>query len=217
MNKKSFKQWFMCKRNPERIMEYKAGRYGNKVKEFRFGLGIIGFLEILFIVIVNGYPILPTNTEKISVTVAIVAAMSTLIIGITTIYFQNRGLQTQALFKVFELLSNPEVRRARREIHQRYREHHHDNSLLVIEWTGLRDEADLVLSSFDQVSGIVLNRLLDIELFTDLYAEMIVREWDTLEGDILMRQHKNEKTLLHFTTLKNKIAKRADLGNVIPY
>jgi hypothetical protein len=213
----SFKQWFLCKGNPDRIMENTAGRYGKKVREFRIGLGIIGFLELLFIISIYALPVLPTYSEKLGVIVAGMAAIATLIVGITTNYYQNKDQQAKALFKVFELLSTPEVRKARSTIHQKYREHHHGGSLLVIEWTGLKDETDLVLSSFDQVSGIVLNRLLDIELFADLYEEMIVREWNTLEGDILMRQHKNKKTLLHFTTLKNKVASRPNLGNVIPY
>lgn len=209
----------MCKRNPDRIMESTAGHYGKKVTEFRIWLGLIGFLELLFIISVFSLPtqFLPTYSEKLTVIIAGMAAISTLIVGITANYYQNKDQQAKSLFKVFELLSNPEVRKARRSVHQKYRECHFDNSLLVIEWTGLKDESDLVLSSLDQVSGIVLNRLLDIELFFDLYGEMIVREWNTFEGDILMRQHKNKKTLLHFTTLKNKIASRDDLENVIPY
>ena len=200
-------------------MESTAGHYGKKVTEFRIWLGLIGFLELLFIISVFSLPtqFLPTYSEKLTVIIAGMAAISTLIVGITANYYQNKDQQAKSLFKVFELLSNPEVRKARRSVHQKYRECHFDNSLLVIEWTGLKDESDLVLSSLDQVSGIVLNRLLDIELFFDLYGEMIVREWNTFEGDILMRQHKNKKTLLHFTTLKNKIASRDDLENVIPY
>lgn len=68
----------------------------------------------------------------------------------------------------------------------------------------VENDADFVLSSFDQVSAIVLNGLLDKDLFFDTYGNMIVRDWKTLKDEIEFRQSKNKKTLRHFTSLKEE-------------
>ena len=108
--------------------------------------------------------------------------------------------------KIFELLSQPDVRIARRELHKKYNELNGNENEFIFENISQEyaDNADLVLSSFDQVSALILNRLLDEELIFDIYGAMIVREWQTLRGDINLRQNKNKKSLRHFTALKNK-------------
>ena len=138
-----------------------------------------------------------------TVGIAILAVAVSTILTITNFRFKNKQLQTSSLFKVFELLSSPEIRDSRKAIHTKYREFKKDQKK-IFSGTDAEKDADIVLSSFDQVSATVLNRLLDKDLFFDTYGEMIVRDWKTLKDEIEMRQDKNKKTLRHFTTLKNQ-------------
>jgi hypothetical protein len=73
----------------------------------------------------------------------------------------------------------------------------------IFRGTEVENDADKVLSAFDQVSATVLNGLLDKYLTFDTYSEMIVRDWKTLKDEIQLRQDDNAKAVRHFTFLKN--------------
>ena len=140
----------------------------------------------------------------------------------SSVFFSSKQVKTSALFKVFDLLSTPDVRRARTAIHKEYRRQKKLGIKEIRfknteESPHLEDDVDLVLSSFDQASIIVINKLLDEESFFDAYGEMIVREWKTLKTEILERQSKNSRTLKHFTNLKEQFEAREDIGNTEPY
>ncbi len=63
------------------------------------------------------------------------------------------------------------------------------------------------------MSVLVLNDLVDEDLFFDTYGEMIVRDWNTLETEIIRRQKNNHQSVRHFTELKKRFLKRIDKEN----
>lgn len=153
---------------------------------------------------------------------SIVIGIGTVIALSSNVIFSRRQVKTDALFKVFDLLSTTEVRKARTTIRKEYcrqkklgiKEVKFENTNEIPD---LKEQVDLVLSSFDKSSVIVLNKLLDDDSFFDAYGEMIVRDWKTLKSEITMRQQNNPRTLKHFTKLKERFEKRSDVGNTEPY
>lgn len=221
----SFKQWFMCKGNPERkIMTW--SKFTEKTEsDYRFWKRYPSFAILAIFLIVW---ILPDSIiqykDKFLVVTALAGVIVTLVVGYVSRYYNNKKLQTTSLFKVYELLSRQDVREARRNIHEEYckqlktnKKNNVQNKEIIFEGTGVEKDMDLVLSSFDQVSGIVLNGLIDEELFFDLYGGLVVRDWKTLKGDIEIKQKRNEKAVRHFTGLKKKFEQRSDIGNTEPY
>ena len=130
------------------------------------------------------------------------ALILSLVVAITNWHLKNKQLQTSSLFKVFDLLSSPDIRKSRKLVHEKYCKMK-DEEKKIFRGTEVENDADKVLSAFDQISATVLNGLLDRDLFFDTYGEMIVRDWKTLKDEIQLRQKPNEKTLRHFTFLKN--------------
>jgi len=132
----------------------------------------------------------------------------------------KRQLNTTTLFKVFELLSSPDIRRARTEMYNEYwklvdrkKEVNFDNSKEKI-----KSRVDQLLSSFDQVSALVLNGSIDKEIFFDLYGEMIVRDGNALADTIRRRQKDNSRTLYHYTKLLKEFEGQiSDKSRVQPY
>lgn len=143
------------------------------------------------------------SKDRWTVIIGSMAITATIMIGDTNRHFQYKQLQTTSLFKVFELLSSPEIRKSRKRVHDKYCELK-NNSKIIFRGTDVEEDADKVLSAFDQVSATVVNGLLNIDLFFDTYGEMIVRDWKTLKDEIELRQTPNKKTLRHFTLLKNE-------------
>ncbi len=128
---------------------------------------------------------------------------------------QKERNKTDALFKVFSLLSSHEIRKARTTIHH----HNIDRTQPLSKETinEIPDEIDLVLASFDQVCILVLKGKVDYELFFELYGQMVVRDFMRLKNIIDEKQKPNPKTLKHFTDLKNEFEGRTDLGEVKLY
>ncbi len=146
--------------------------------------------------------------------VALIAIMITVIIAFTNNLYQNKQLQTTSMTKIFELLASPDVRKSREEVHKEYcRLKNSKQEISFNNDTKMKDYADRVISSFDQVSVLVLNDLVDEELFFDTYEEMIVRDWNTLEVEIKRRQGNNPSTARHFTELKKRFLKRIEKEN----
>jgi hypothetical protein len=103
---------------------------------------------------------------------------------------QKSKNETEALFKVFSLLSSPDVRGARRTIHH----HNKFDKTKPLELESIpviQDECDLVLSSYDQVSILVLKKIVNYELFFELYGQMAVRDYMRLQKEI-----KKDKTTI---------------------
>lgn len=139
----------------------------------------------------------------------------------SNVIFSSRQVKTSALLKVFDLLSTPEVRKAREIIHKEYCRQKKENQTISFKNTeeiqDLEEKVDLVLSSLHQASVIVTKGLLDEETFFDAYGQMIVRDWKTLQSEILKRMQDNPEILKHFTELKEKFEKRPDIGDTEPY
>ncbi|HXV66557.1 MAG TPA: hypothetical protein VD731_04980 [Nitrosopumilaceae archaeon] len=196
----------MCKR--VRLGEMKHRKHGfnnnflKSMDNFWLGVGIVMILLISLIPFFHYGPDLGLeDKDKWTITFALFAIIVSFAVAMTNLHFKKLQLQTSSLFKVFELLSSPEIRNSRKAVHDKYHEFTKDEKK-IFSGTTVEKETDVVLSSFDQVSAMVLNRLLDKDLFFDTYGEMIVRDWKTLEDEIVMRQKKNKKTLRHFTELK---------------
>lgn len=140
--------------------------------------------------------------DRPTVGIASMAVVLSVSIAVVNWYLKNKQLQTQSIFKVFELLSSHDIRESRKIVHEKYCEMKSEPKK-IFRGTKEESDADKVLSAFDQISAIVLNGLLDKDLVFDVYAEMIVRDWKTLKDEIDLRKDENPKTLRHFTMLKN--------------
>ena len=179
-----------------------TNNYLKKLEKIRTGVTIVSILLMSLIVFFHIGPDLGLgDNDKWTITIALFAALVSILIAVTNLTIKNKQLQTSSLFKVFELLACPDIRKSRKIIHDKYRDFKSEQK--KFSDTEVEKDADVVLSSFDQVSATVLNRLLDKDLFFDTYGEMIVREWKTFKDEIAYRQSKNKKTLRHFTALKN--------------
>ena len=199
-----------------------SNKFTKRSEAFKNGTSLIQLIAIAFAITMIGIPEnqLP-YADKLTVTVTGFGIITTIMIALTNMHFKYKDLQTKSLSKIFDLLSREDVRNARRTIHEEYCRMEKNN--LKIEFVksekipDLDDKVDLILSSLDQVSVLVLNGLVDKELFFDTYGELLVRDWNTLQTEIEKRQVKNEKTLRHFTILKNEFIARKDIGNTKPY
>ena len=148
--------------------------------------------------------------------ISAILGISMFIITMILYSTQKSKNKTEALFKVFSLLASSDVMTARRTIH------HHNKfdktkPLELESISAIQDECDLVLSSYDQVSILVLKGMVDYELFFELYGQRVVRDYMRLQKEIKRRQDDNPKTLKHYTDLKNKFEVRTDLGEVKLY
>lgn len=179
-----------------------TNNYLKKLEKIRTGVTIVFILLMSLIVFFHIGPDLGLDdNDKWTITIAIFAALASILIAVTNLTIKNKQLQTSSLFKVFELLASPDIRKSRKIIHDKY--HDFKSEQKKFSETEVEKDADVVLYSLDQVSATVLNGLLDKDLFFDTYGEMIVREWKTFKDEIAYRQSKNKKTLRHFTALKN--------------
>ena len=202
------------------MRELEWSDYTKQTKRFIIKIGMYCFLVSIFMIIIFLIPVgILAYKDKLLSIFAVIGIVVSLIVAETNKYYQRKQLQVTIISKVFELLSDPEVRKVRRELHQRYNELKGNENEIIFEKISpdYADKADLVLSSFDQVSALVLNRLLDKELIFDIYGAMIVREWQTLRGDINLRQNKNKKSVRHFTELKNMFESLIDENDKKPY
>jgi len=157
-----------------------------------------------------------TTIETWGLIIAIFVAISGIVIALKTNDNQKKQNKAVALFKIFELMSSKEMRSSRKTVHD-YRHKHTNDNPISFEDKEIELDVDLVLSSLDQVSVIVLHKLIDVDLFIDVYGEMMVREWNALEPEIIRRQNKNKKTLKHFTEVKKWFEKLPQVKNTIPY
>ncbi len=189
---------------------------------FKKDMRNVGILAVLFAISIV---VLPENMlsydKKLAAALAGFGIIASIMIAITNNHFKYKQLQKDTLTKVFELLSRADVRKARTRIHNEYCRLKKAKLDIVfknaVDTDDLEDNVDLVLSSLDQVSVLVLNGLINKELFFDTYGEMIVRDWKTLRVEIETRQKLNKKTLRHFTALKNEFENRKDIGDTEQY
>lgn len=181
-------------------------KYVKRIQRFWSGVSLIMILLIALILLFHSPNFALEYKDKWTITIALLAVIVSFAVAMTNLHFKNKQLQTASLFKVFELLSSQEIRKSRKSIHDAY----HDlknNPPIIFSNTKFENDADVVLSSFDQVSATVLNGLLDRDLFFDIYGEMIVRDWKTLKDEIIFRQSKNLKSVQYFTSLKIEFEK----------
>ncbi len=177
---------------------------------------IIGVLVVFgYIIMTMDYPNFEYDDRMLAL-VAIIGIIITIVIAYTNQVYQNKQLQTTSMTKIFELLSSIDIRTSREKVHKEYCKL--KNSQKEISFNNsddphMKDYVDKVISSFDQVSVLVLNDLVDKELFFDTYGEMIVRDWNTLEVEIKRRQENNPRTARHFTALKKRFLKRIEKEN----
>jgi hypothetical protein len=194
-------------KNHEKSETCFTNTYLKKYKKIKRGVGLVSILLMALILLVHfGLTNLADN-DKWTIIIAIFAALVSILFAVTNITIKNKQLDTSNLFKVFELLSSQDIRNSRKVIHNKYHEFNIEQKKIYSK-TEAETDADIVLSSFDQVSATVLNELLDKDLFFDTYGEMIVRDWKTLKDEIEFRQSKNKKVLRHFTFLKNDFEER---------
>lgn len=188
-------------------------------------ISVIFLPVVLFVYLAQFDPnitFIPDNPiELLTLEFTILGTYSAIMFAIANRFHKFKELQVNTLSRVFQLLSTEDVRKARRIVHEEYCRLKKSSLPIKFEKSkenpNLEDQVDLVLSSFDQVSVLVLNRLIDKELFYDTYGEMIVRDWKTLETEIIQRQNKNPKAVHHFTVLKEEFESRDDIGNTEPY
>jgi hypothetical protein len=99
---------------------------------------------------------------------------------------QKKQLKLNALFKVFELLNDMEQRNARGILFDLYRKLRNEGHDLILE---VRTNPNKILahkveSSFDQISVLIQEGLLDKDSFLRIYAGTVIRTWIILEKDI---------------------------------
>ena len=195
-----------CKRVRMGVLHHQKHIFSNnftkKSEEVKTAVTTIMIILIALIIFFQFAPVNLDYNERWTISIAIMAVLMSVVISITNRHLKNKQLQTQSLFKVFELLSSPDIRESRKAIHKKYCEMKKEKKK-IFRGTEVENDADKVISAFDQISATVLNGLLDKDLVFDTYGEMIVRDWKTLKDEIQLRQDDNAKTVRHFTFLKN--------------
>lgn len=183
-----------------------TNNYLKRIQRFWGSISLVLILLIALIPLFHSPNFALEYKDKWIITIALLAVIVSFAVAMTNLHFKNKQLQISSLFKVFELLSSQEVRDSRKRVHTIHRSLK-DKPPIIFTDTEFEKDADVVLSSFDQVSATILNGLLDKDLFFDTYGEMIVRDWKALKDEIELRQSKNKKTLRHFTALKMEFEK----------
>ena len=149
------------------------------------------------------------NVQFWGVIVAIIAVIMGVVFNLINKRYQKKQLQVTTLFKVFDLLSSEDSRQARRFIYEERCRLLKDNKPVIFDRTdSVINMADKVKSSFDLTSVMVLNGLLDEDLFFKIYGGMIVRSWLALEEDIQNDWKQNKKHCENYRILKEKFEKR---------
>ena len=179
-----------------------TNNYLKKTQRFQGGVSVIMILLIALILLFHNPNFDLEYKDRWAISIALLAVIVSVAVSMTNLHFKNKQLQTSSLFKVFDLLSSPDIRESRKAVHKKYCEMKGEEKK-IFRGTKEENDADRVLSAFDQISATVLNGLLDKDLVFDVYGEMVVRDWKTLKDEINLRQNDNTKTLRHFTFLKN--------------
>lgn len=92
-----------------------TNNYLKKLEKIRTGVTIVFILLMSLIVFFHIGPDLGLDdNDKWTITIAIFAALASILIAVTNLTIKNKQLQTSSLFKVFELLASPDIRKSRR-------------------------------------------------------------------------------------------------------
>ena len=150
-----------------------------------------------------------SETQFWGVMVAVIAVIASIVFNLINKRYQKKQLQITTLFHVFETLSSQDIRDARKFVYDEYHLLKKEGKPIIFNRTPfLQQQADKVKSSFDRVSVLVHDKLIDDELFFKLYGGIVIRSWKALEEDIANDRELNPVYCEDFKKLKKWCEKR---------
>lgn len=121
----------------------------------------------------------------------------------------NKQLDNTAMTKMFELLSKPELKAAKRKIAREYWALKDAGKKAIFDRNSeLRSDADRLKTAFNQACALVLHGSPNKEYFFRLYGGNVVRTWALLEDDIARDLEKNPAFCTYFKEIKEKFEPR---------
>lgn len=150
----------------------------------------------------------PMTVEDIVQIYGLIVAVVVAVASTAFNYLSNRNQQKQnkttALFKVFELLSEPEIRKARHLVYKTYCESgknpNFDETAADGNPTEKRTAADKVESAMDKACALAYEGVIDEKLFSEMYGQMVVRCYRSLKKDIDKKTPNNDRYCFYFKT-----------------
>lgn len=148
-----------------------------------------------------------TYIDIITIVIAAIAiAVSVIAIWITR-PIEKKQHQLAILSNLFQGLSTNEQREARGRIFDMYwacyperidkaKENKQDGKMVFKEGSEIKDTIRKVESSLNQAGVLVAKKVVEPELFLDLYAGIVVRTWKALEEDITAERKNNQNPAL---------------------
>lgn len=100
-----------------------------------------------------------------------------------THYYQKKQYKLNALIGAFEQLNDLEHRHARSKIYEIFTAWGGANRYLS-ELNQFSDCVELVKADFDQIGSLIKNKLVDKQVFLDVYGTTIINYWQYLRDEI---------------------------------
>jgi hypothetical protein len=113
-----------------------------------------------------------------------------------THYYQKKQYKLNALIGAFEELNDLKHSQARRNVYTVYslfKGASPDTYLNQLDKK--RDDVELVKTDFDQIGALIKNKLVDKEVFLDVYGATILKYWDYLSREIDMQKTQRDDKL----------------------
>jgi hypothetical protein len=156
-------------------------------------------------------------TQIVGIVGAIIAGGSAFA-SLATYYYRQKEYKLNALNAVFNHLNTKERREAWEKVYQIGTDQSHLRGQAfskMIESDLYKDYVEVVRTDFEQVGALVKNKLIDGNVFLDVYGSTVVTCWETLKEYIcLKRTSTNSDYMGNFEFLANNAYRRGKRSDI---
>lgn len=167
----------------------------------------------------------PSSYTPIDI-LTLVAAGLALLISVLAYLHQRKELKLSSILEIFKFLSTQEQRELRGTIFDVYqylypegldkaKQEGKAGKMVFDDNHPIKTYIKIVSSSFDQAGVLVKKKIIDPDLFFEVYAEMVVRVWKVLEEDIMKERERNQEVCKWFLELNKEAVERLQKKGII--
>ncbi|MCV0367326.1 MAG: hypothetical protein K5798_08725 [Nitrosopumilus sp.] len=120
------------------------------------------------------------------------------------IKLMNVDVHSKTMSRIFELLTNPEMKKHKQKVANGYWSFKNNNEPAIFSTGSASISASIVKQAFDQACLLYELGLVDHEQFLAVYGGTVVRFWKILEDDVKDDQRHNPEICKFFQTVAQK-------------